>query len=186
MDADFVAFGGTPSPPPSPAAASPSSRQQSNAEAGPSRPKKTGSTNGSRASSPVKKGKKRGRAYDDEGPGPKNLKEERKAKERSAPWCDDVDWSSCRDPAEMYDCLTESHHRQELIHQAQSRDHGILQSHVAHSIRVRGQILRDRDDHKSDTLYMASSRRHTLRVLANSAVPTTGVRLVENDFRRAH
>jgi hypothetical protein len=103
MDADFVAFGGTPSPTPTTAAPSPSSsRQQTNAEAGPSRPKKNGSTNSSRATSPVKKGKKRGRAKDDEGPGPKNLKEERKAKERSAPWCDDVDWTSCRDPAEMY------------------------------------------------------------------------------------
>lgn len=111
MDADFVAFGGSPSPPPSapptgPAASTSRSRQQQpNAEAGPSKPRKGGQA----ADTPRKdkeqekgKGKKRARAKDDEGPGPKNLKEERKAKERSAPWCDDVDWASCRDPAEMY------------------------------------------------------------------------------------
>lgn len=33
--------------------------------------------------------------------GPKNLKEERKAKERGSPWVDDVDWEGCGDPAEM-------------------------------------------------------------------------------------
>ncbi|WWC58025.1 uncharacterized protein I303_100560 [Kwoniella dejecticola CBS 10117] len=33
--------------------------------------------------------------------GPKNLKEERKANERHAPWCDLVNWERCKDPAEM-------------------------------------------------------------------------------------
>ncbi|WWC97155.1 hypothetical protein V866_004034 [Kwoniella sp. B9012] len=33
--------------------------------------------------------------------GPRNLKEERKANERHAPWCDLVDWKKCRDPSEM-------------------------------------------------------------------------------------
>lgn len=33
--------------------------------------------------------------------GPRNLKEERRANERGAPWVYDVNWESCRDPAEM-------------------------------------------------------------------------------------
>ncbi|WWC66924.1 uncharacterized protein I206_100831 [Kwoniella pini CBS 10737] len=33
--------------------------------------------------------------------GPKNLKEERKANERHAPWSDLVNWEKCKDPAEM-------------------------------------------------------------------------------------
>lgn len=34
-------------------------------------------------------------------PGPRNLKEERRARERGAPWAHDMDWDRCRDPAEM-------------------------------------------------------------------------------------
>lgn len=33
--------------------------------------------------------------------GPRNLKEERKAAERAAPWADDVRWESCVDSSEM-------------------------------------------------------------------------------------
>lgn len=33
--------------------------------------------------------------------GPQNLKEERQANSRNAPWSLDVDWDACRDPAEM-------------------------------------------------------------------------------------
>ncbi|WVQ94050.1 hypothetical protein IAU59_001128 [Kwoniella sp. CBS 9459] len=40
-------------------------------------------------------------ANEDSETGPRNLKEERKAAERHAPWADLVDWSRCRDPAEM-------------------------------------------------------------------------------------
>lgn len=53
------------------------------------------------ASAAVGNGKKRGRGSDDP-VGPKNLKEERRAAERLAPWTDLVDWESCHDPAEMY------------------------------------------------------------------------------------
>jgi hypothetical protein len=103
---DFVAFGKSPSPPPA---------RTQNAQAGPSRPSTTASSTtskhqaGSSKSSPGAtpsgpKGKKRARGKEDDGPGPRNLKEEKKARDRSAPWCDQVDWSSCRDPAEMYVC----------------------------------------------------------------------------------
>jgi non-canonical poly(A) RNA polymerase PAPD5/7 len=37
----------------------------------------------------------------EEDTGPRNLKEERKAAERHAPWADLVDWEGCHDPAEM-------------------------------------------------------------------------------------
>ena len=47
-----------------------------------------------------KKGK-RGRDEMDGDTGPSNLKQERKAAERGAPWVDMVDWANCRDPAEM-------------------------------------------------------------------------------------
>jgi non-canonical poly(A) RNA polymerase PAPD5/7 len=33
--------------------------------------------------------------------GPRNLKEERKAAERAAPWADDVEWDRCVDSSEM-------------------------------------------------------------------------------------
>jgi non-canonical poly(A) RNA polymerase PAPD5/7 len=46
-------------------------------------------------------GKKRPRGGDDPF-GPRNLKEERRAAERHAPWTDLVDWDACQDPAEMY------------------------------------------------------------------------------------
>jgi len=36
-----------------------------------------------------------------DGVGPKNLKEQRKAAERQAPWASLVEWDRCRDPAEM-------------------------------------------------------------------------------------
>jgi hypothetical protein len=44
---------------------------------------------------------KRGRDGDDEETGPRNLKEERRAAERGAPWVGLVDWGACRDPADM-------------------------------------------------------------------------------------
>ncbi|KAK8845409.1 hypothetical protein IAR55_006122 [Kwoniella newhampshirensis] len=47
------------------------------------------------------KGRQNGRNDDDGDTGPKNLKEERRAAERHAPWSDLVDWDRCRDPAEM-------------------------------------------------------------------------------------
>jgi hypothetical protein len=111
MDQDFVAFGRSPSPPattsnsPAPSSTAGSSKQAQNqvqnAKAGPSRSKSSG------AGLPVDtpkgpKGKKRPRGREDEGPGPRNLKEEKKARDRSAPWCEYVEWSDCRDPAEMY------------------------------------------------------------------------------------
>lgn len=37
----------------------------------------------------------------DEQTGPRNLKEERRARERGAPWAHDVNWRRCHDPAEM-------------------------------------------------------------------------------------
>jgi non-canonical poly(A) RNA polymerase PAPD5/7 len=51
-------------------------------------------------------GKKRARGPNDP-VGPKNLKEERRAAERLAPWTDLVDWDSCHDPAEM--CVSTSY-----------------------------------------------------------------------------
>ena len=48
----------------------------------------------------TKHAEKRART-DGEDTGPKNLKEERRAAERHAPWADAVDWERCRDPAEM-------------------------------------------------------------------------------------
>lgn len=39
--------------------------------------------------------------------GPRNLKEERIAAERHAPWADLVDWKRCHDPAEMHVVLIE-------------------------------------------------------------------------------
>jgi hypothetical protein len=96
MDQDFVSFGRSPSPAPS-TSTIPSTTTSQNAKAGPSRSKPQ--ENGGTPKGP--KGKKRSRSKDDEGPGPRNLKEEKKARDRSAPWCELVDWSGCRDPAEM-------------------------------------------------------------------------------------
>ena len=96
MDQDFVSFGRSPSPAPS-TSIIPSTTASQNAKAGPSRSKPL--ENGGTPKGP--KGKKRPRSKDDEGPGPRNLKEEKKARDRSAPWCELVDWSGCRDPAEM-------------------------------------------------------------------------------------
>jgi hypothetical protein len=96
MDQDFVSFGRSPSPAPS-TSTIPSTTTSQNAKAGPSRSKPL--ENGGTPKGP--KGKKRPRSKDDEGPGPRNLKEEKKARDRSAPWCELVDWSGCRDPAEM-------------------------------------------------------------------------------------
>lgn len=94
MDQDFVSFGRSPSPAPSNSTALSAATSQ-NAKAGPSRSKpENGTPKGP-------KSKKRPRSKDDEGPGPRNLKEEKKARDRSAPWCQSVDWSDCRDPAEM-------------------------------------------------------------------------------------
>lgn len=56
-----------------------------------------------------RKGKsKRSRDDDDldDGIEYRNLKEERMARERQAPWADLVDWKRCRDPAEMYVMIT--------------------------------------------------------------------------------
>jgi len=96
MDQDFVSFGRSPSPAPSTSTILSTTTSQ-NAKAGPSRSKPQ--ENGATPKGP--KGKKRPRSKDDEGPGPRNLKEEKKARDRSAPWCELVDWSGCRDPAEM-------------------------------------------------------------------------------------
>lgn len=38
---------------------------------------------------------------EDGAPGPRNLKEERRAAERAAPWADDVDWQHHDDPAAL-------------------------------------------------------------------------------------
>ena len=55
-------------------------------------------------SGPTKKdGKGKGKKTDsaEESTGPSNLKEERRAAERGAPWTMDVDWERTRDPSEM-------------------------------------------------------------------------------------
>lgn len=47
--------------------------------------------------------------------GPRNLKEERRAAERAAPWADDVDWDQCTNPAEMcVEAEANTHTRVEL------------------------------------------------------------------------
>lgn len=38
---------------------------------------------------------------EDGAPGPRNLKEERRAAERAAPWAEDVDWQHLDDPAAL-------------------------------------------------------------------------------------
>jgi len=48
-----------------------------------------------------KEGGKRAKGEAKGDTGPKNLKEERKAAERHAPWADMVDWERCHDPVEM-------------------------------------------------------------------------------------
>ncbi|KAK1926248.1 hypothetical protein DB88DRAFT_435394 [Papiliotrema laurentii] len=82
---DFISF--DKSPPPKPAPLPPPIASSSKL------PDKSSQKNG-----PKGKGKKRGR---EEETGPSNLKQERMAAERGCPWVPQVDWESCRDPAEM-------------------------------------------------------------------------------------
>ena len=87
--------------------------------------------------------------------GPKNLKEEKKAAERHAPWSDLVDWEQCHDPAEMY-----------AIHsimfglinfgaddwfQVECGNHCFLSICLTHTSRVRSQDVYYRNHFKSGT-----------------------------------
>jgi hypothetical protein len=87
---DFISF--DKSPPPKPAPLPPPIASSSKL------PDKSSQKNGSKG-----KGKKRGR---EEETGPSNLKQERMAAERGCPWVPQVDWESCRDPAEMCVIMT--------------------------------------------------------------------------------
>lgn len=118
---DFISFGASPPPAGGPSEAGPSRSARSSADQdildsrnGRSRQdapaaqvkKKDKSKKGKgkeKASEPNGDvaGKKRQRGGDDP-VGPRNLKEERRAAERHAPWADLVDWDACQDPAEMY------------------------------------------------------------------------------------
>ncbi|OCF40096.1 hypothetical protein I317_06109 [Kwoniella heveanensis CBS 569] len=129
--ADFISFGISPSPPPeSKSQAGPSrtpihpslpakptssenrkgKRKASDADAAPEADRAESSTADKGKKSKKQKKGKRDREKDkeksnavngDSETGPRNLKEERKAAERHAPWADLVDWARCRDPAEM-------------------------------------------------------------------------------------
>ncbi|WVF66435.1 hypothetical protein IAT40_001175 [Kwoniella sp. CBS 6097] len=129
--ADFISFGFSPSPPPeSKSQAGPSrtpihpslptkpptssesrkgKRKASDAAPEPDKAEGSSADKNSKKNKKQKKGK-RDREKDkdkanalngDPETGPRNLKEERKAAERHAPWADLVDWARCRDPAEM-------------------------------------------------------------------------------------
>ncbi|WVW81695.1 hypothetical protein I302_103690 [Kwoniella bestiolae CBS 10118] len=129
--ADFISFGLTPPPeagpssssskhtlPPKPAALPPKPVENGNNSNSSRKGKRkvsdagstitqqtdaTGKDKDKKSSKKQKKGKRdRDREKDKENEtGPKNLKEERKANERHAPWGDLVDWEKCRDPSEM-------------------------------------------------------------------------------------
>nr|XP_031863646.1 uncharacterized protein CI109_000898 [Kwoniella shandongensis]KAA5530718.1 hypothetical protein CI109_000898 [Kwoniella shandongensis] len=120
--ADFISFNFSPSPPPATAEAGPSKLPllpPPPASSAPNLPPKpTTSNNAKRKADAVgnststskksktdkkQKGKQQQQQQQQNGDagGFRNLKEERRAAERHAPWSDLVDWERCRDPAEM-------------------------------------------------------------------------------------
>ena len=156
--ADFISFDASPLPSP---------HANGNAEAGPSRSAPKGTTGQKRKDrleddldssderlSETKNGRRDGNGHgvekangkkkgkkakgDTNGDtGPNNLKEERKAAERHAPWADLVDWERCQDPAEMFAFQigrpVKANH---CVLQVERRDRLVLPLRFAHSPRI--------------------------------------------------